>query len=225
ICLLSLTDSILMLTVAVCGSFSEKFDVIGPSTDIFALLGEDVTLPALLSTPFNAQGFEVTWAQNDLNSVVLLYQDFQIRNEYQIQAFKRRTSLFPEELVSGNVSLRLQDVRVSDGGLYRFVGTQPSISISTTEDQKTRLECSSEMWSSRPEVTWRDMNGVDVTPQSTITVQRDDEGLLRVSSVIPIKWEFNVFSCLMRSNTTRPAYQSKMGVYGEYLEVTDSSYH
>uniref|UniRef100_A0A8C4TMU5 NACHT domain-containing protein n=1 Tax=Erpetoichthys calabaricus TaxID=27687 RepID=A0A8C4TMU5_ERPCA len=57
------------------------------------------------------------------------------------------------------------------------------------------------------------MSGVDVTSASTITVQRDDEGLLRVSSVIPIKWEFNVFSCLMRSNTTKPAYQSKVGVY------------
>uniref|UniRef100_A0A8C4STG1 Butyrophilin subfamily 3 member A2-like Ig-C domain-containing protein n=1 Tax=Erpetoichthys calabaricus TaxID=27687 RepID=A0A8C4STG1_ERPCA len=122
-----------------------------------------------------------------------------------MQAFKGRTALFPEEFVSGNVSLRLQDVRISDGGLYRclvasglwneeahitlnveVVGTQPSISISTAEDQQTRLECSSEKWSSRPEVTWRDTNGVDVTSQSTLTVQRDNEGLLRVSSVIPI---------------------------------------
>ncbi|KAG2459737.1 BT1A1 protein, partial [Polypterus senegalus] len=242
--LLSLTDSILMLTVAVCGFFSEKFDVIGPSTDIFALLGEDVTLPATLSPPLSAQGFEVRWVRNDLQSVVLLYWNLQIRPEHRMLVYKGRTSLFPEELVSGNVSLRLQDVRVSDSGLYRclvtserwnedthltlnveVIGTQPSISISSTEDQQTRLECSSEKWSSRPEVTWRDMNGVDVTSQSTITVQRNDEGLLRVSSVIPIKWEFNIFSCLMRSNTTRPAYQSKVGVYGEYSEVTDLPCH
>uniref|UniRef100_A0A8C4T071 Butyrophilin-like protein 2 n=1 Tax=Erpetoichthys calabaricus TaxID=27687 RepID=A0A8C4T071_ERPCA len=213
-------------------AWTQKFDVIGPSTDIFALLGEDVTLPVLLSPPLNAQGFEVTWVQNELQSLVLLYQDFQIKNEYQMQAFKGRTALFPEELMSGNVSMRLQDVHISDSGLYRclvasglwneethltlnveVVGTQPSISISTTEDQQTRLECSSEKWSFRPEVTWRDKNGVDVTSQSTLTVQRDDEGLLRVSSIISIKWEFNVFSCLMRSNTTRPAHQSKMGIY------------
>ncbi|XP_039599001.1 butyrophilin-like protein 2 isoform X2 [Polypterus senegalus] len=213
-------------------TWTQNFDIIGPSTDMFALLGEDVTLPASLSPPLNAQPFEVMWVQKDLQSLVLLYQNFQIRNEYQLPAFKGRTALFPEELMSGNVSLRLQDVHVSDGGLYRclvasgqwneethitlnveVVGTQPSISISTAEDQQTRLECSSEKWSSRPEVTWRDMNGIDVTSQSTLTVQRDDEGLLRVSSVIPIKWEFNVFSCLMRSNTTRPAYLSKMGVY------------
>ncbi|XP_051781834.1 butyrophilin subfamily 1 member A1-like [Erpetoichthys calabaricus] len=213
-------------------TWTQRFDVIGPSTDIFALLGEDVTLPASLSPPLNAQRFEVTWVRNDFYSVVLLYWNLQIRPERQMQAYKGRATLFPEELVSGNVSLRLQDVRVSDGGLYRclvtserwneethltlnveVVGTQPSISISTTEDQQTRLECSSEKWSSRPEVTWRDMNGIDVTSQSTLTLQWDDEGLLRVSSVIPIKCDFNVFSCLMRSNTTRPTYQSKMGVY------------
>ncbi|KAG2456847.1 TRI16 protein, partial [Polypterus senegalus] len=182
----------------------EKFQVIGAPNAVSALLGEDVTLPASLSPALDAQGFDR----------------------------EGRTALFPEELVNGNVSLRLQDVRVSDGGLYtcavysgqweeethftlnvEVVGTQPSISISSTKDQQTRLECSSEKWSSQPKVTWRDMNGVDVTSVSTLTLQQDDEGLLRVGSVIPIKWEFNVFSCLMRSNTTRPTYQSKMGVY------------
>ncbi|MBN3292679.1 BT1A1 protein, partial [Polypterus senegalus] len=205
--------------------------VVGPSSDVLAFYGKDVILSASLSPTVSAEGFEVRWFRNDFDSPVLLYQNLQIRSEHQIQAYKGRATLFVEELVSGNVSLRLQNVRVSDGGLYRcFVdsgsydeeahitlnvealGSPPLISMSSTEDQQTRLECSSEKWSSQPEVTWRDMNGVDVTSQSTLTVQRDDEGLLRVSSVIPIKWEFNVFSCLMRSDTTRPTWQSKLGV-------------
>uniref|UniRef100_A0A8C4SZY7 Ig-like domain-containing protein n=1 Tax=Erpetoichthys calabaricus TaxID=27687 RepID=A0A8C4SZY7_ERPCA len=106
-----------------CFSAMKRFDVIGPSTDIFALLGEDVTLPASLSPPLNAQRFEVTWVRNDFYSVVLLYWNLQIRPERQMQAYKGRATLFPEELVSGNVSLRLQDVRVSDGGLYRCLVT------------------------------------------------------------------------------------------------------
>ncbi|XP_051781784.1 NACHT, LRR and PYD domains-containing protein 3-like isoform X3 [Erpetoichthys calabaricus] len=213
-------------------AWTQMFQILGPPNAVFALVGEDVTLPASLSPALNARGFDVRWIQGDFFTPVLLYRNSEIITKNQIEAYKGRTVLFPEDLVNGNVSLRLQDVHVSDSGLYKcfvysgqweeeahftlnveVVGTQPSISISTTEDQQTRLECSSEKWSSQPKVTWRDMNGVDVTSQSTLTVQRDDEGLLRVSSIIPIMWEFSVFSCLMRSNTTRPAYQSKMGVY------------
>ncbi|XP_039599053.1 butyrophilin subfamily 2 member A2-like, partial [Polypterus senegalus] len=213
-------------------TWTQRFEVVGPSSAVLAFVGEDVTLPSSLSPAFSAQGFEVRWFRDDFDSPVLLYQNFQIRPERQIQAYKGRTELFPEELQNGNVSLRLQDVRVSDGGLYtcftdaglwneeahitlsvEALGSQPSISLSTTEDQQPRLECSSEKWSSQPEVSWRDMNGIDVTSQSKLKFKRDIEGLLIVSSVIPIKKEFNVFSCLMRSNTTKPAWQSKMGVY------------
>uniref|UniRef100_A0A8C4T6I3 Ig-like domain-containing protein n=1 Tax=Erpetoichthys calabaricus TaxID=27687 RepID=A0A8C4T6I3_ERPCA len=207
-----------MLTTAILFFGSERFQVVSPSSTLRALVSEDVTLPASLSPAINAQGFEVRWFRDNFDSPVLLYHNLQIRPE------QGRTALFLEELASGNVSLRLQDVRASDRGLYRcFVDSGPwneevHITLKVEghfelpffvfhKDQQTRLECSSEKWSSQPEVTWRDMNGVDVTSASTITVQRDDEGLLRVSSVIPIKWEFNVFSCLMRSNTVRPTYQ------------------
>uniref|UniRef100_A0A8C4SU18 Ig-like domain-containing protein n=1 Tax=Erpetoichthys calabaricus TaxID=27687 RepID=A0A8C4SU18_ERPCA len=217
-----------------CFAFSEKFQVIGPPNAVFALVGEDVTLPASMSPALNAQGFDVRWTRNDFFKPVLLYQNSEIITKNQIEAYKGRTSLFTEELVNGNVSLRLQDVRVSDDGLYKcfvysgqweedvsvehLVGSRvDGVGLKVSWPKQTRLECSSEKWSSRPQVTWRDMNGVDVMSQSTLTVQRGNEGLLGVSSVIPIKWEFNVFSCLMRSNTTRPAYQSKMGIYGEWF--------
>ncbi|KAG2463438.1 VTCN1 inhibitor, partial [Polypterus senegalus] len=92
---------------------------------------------------------------------------------------------------------------------------QPSISLSSTEGQKTRLECSAEKWNPQPEVTWRDMNGADVTSQSTITSELDSEGLLRVSSVLPVKEEYNVFSCLMRSKAPKPDWHSGLGIYSE----------
>ncbi|KAG2462875.1 TRI39 ligase, partial [Polypterus senegalus] len=83
----------------------------------------------------------------------------------------------------------------------------------THRRQKTRLECSAEKWNPQPEVTWRDMNGADVTSQSTIKSERDSEGLLRVSSVLPVKEEYNVFSCLMRSKAPKPDWHSRLGIY------------
>ncbi|XP_039595136.1 zinc-binding protein A33-like isoform X2 [Polypterus senegalus] len=57
------------------------------------------------------------------------------------------------------------------------------------------------------------MNGADVTSQSTIKSERDSEGLLRVSSVLPVKEEYNVFSCLMRSKAPKPDWHSRLGIY------------
>ncbi|XP_051789322.1 NACHT, LRR and PYD domains-containing protein 3-like [Erpetoichthys calabaricus] len=76
---------------------------------------------------------------------------------------------------------------------------QPSVSINVIDEDPTRLECKSEQWGTTPKMTLRDMNGVDMTSESDIMEERDKGGILRVSSVIPIKQEFNVFSCLMRS--------------------------
>ncbi|KAG2457690.1 CDAN1 protein, partial [Polypterus senegalus] len=126
----------------------------------------------------------------------------------------------------------VQNVRASDEGIYtclvvseqleedvkitlnvEVLGAQPSISMSSTEGQKTHLECSSEKWNPQPEVTWMDINGTDMTSQSTIKSERDSEGLLTVSSVLPVKEEYNVFSCLMRSKAPKPDWHSGLAIY------------
>ncbi|KAG2462877.1 BT1A1 protein, partial [Polypterus senegalus] len=205
----------------------KNFIVVGPSKPVVTYVGEDVVLPASLSPALNAEAFQVRWFTTDYGSPELLYIDYNIR----IQTDTRRT-LSIDNLKNGNVSLIIRNVRVSDDHLYRcyvfsgqrdedtqvsltveVLGAQPSISMSSTEGQKTRLECSAEKWNPQPEVTWRDMNGADVTSQSTIKSERDSEGLLRVSSVLPVKEEYNVFSCLMRSKAPKPDWHSGLGIY------------
>uniref|UniRef100_A0A8C4XDK0 Ig-like domain-containing protein n=1 Tax=Erpetoichthys calabaricus TaxID=27687 RepID=A0A8C4XDK0_ERPCA len=195
--------------------FIVKFSRSIPSKPVVTYVGEDVVLPASLSPALNAEAFEVRWFTTDFMTPELLYINYRIRQ----QSDTRRT-LSIDNLKNGNVSLIIRNVRVSDDHLYKcyvysglreeetevsltvegqFLGAQPSISMSSTEGQKTRLECSAEKWNPQPEVTWRDMNGADVMSQSTIKSERDSEGLLRVSSVLPVKEEYNVFSCLMRN--------------------------
>ncbi|KAG2456260.1 BT1A1 protein, partial [Polypterus senegalus] len=208
-------------------SFPDSFIVVGPSKPVVTYVGEDVVLPASLSPALNAEAFEVRWFTTDFRTPELLYTNYNIGR----QTDTRRT-LSRDNLKNGNVSLIIRNVRVSDDQLYRcyvylgqrddetrvsltveVLGAQPSISMSSTEGQKTRLECSAEKWNPQPEVTWRDMNGADVTSQSTIKSERDSEGLLRVSSVLPVKEEYNVFSCLMRSKAPKPDWHSGLGIY------------
>ncbi|XP_051781792.1 uncharacterized protein LOC114641960 isoform X2 [Erpetoichthys calabaricus] len=213
-------------------AWTQIFQVVGPSSAVLVFVGEDVTLPASLSPVISAQRFEVRWFRDDFFSPVLLYKNLKIRPEHQMLAYEGRTALFTEELLKGNVSLRLHDVRVSDGGLYKcfvdsgpwseevhitlnieVLGDQPSISIGSTEDQQTTLVCKADKWGTTPDVTWRDMNGVDLTSESSVTEKRNNEGFLRVSSFILIKQEFNVFSCLMRSKVPRPDWHSGLTIY------------
>uniref|UniRef100_A0A8C4SX81 B30.2/SPRY domain-containing protein n=1 Tax=Erpetoichthys calabaricus TaxID=27687 RepID=A0A8C4SX81_ERPCA len=216
-------------------SWADSFIVVGPSKPVVTYVGEDVVLPASLSPALNAEAFEVRWFTTDIMTPELLYINYNISR----QSDTRRT-LSIDNLKNRNVSLIIRNVHVSDDHLYRclvysgqreeetqvsltvegqFLGAQPSISMSSTEGQKTRLECSAEKWKPQPEVTWRDMNGADVTSQSTIKSERDSEGLLRVSSVLLVKEEYNVFSCLMRSKAPKPDWHSGLGIYSTSLIV------
>uniref|UniRef100_A0A8C4SXZ2 Ig-like domain-containing protein n=1 Tax=Erpetoichthys calabaricus TaxID=27687 RepID=A0A8C4SXZ2_ERPCA len=205
-----------------------NFIVVGPPKPVVTYVGEDVVLPASLSPALNAEAFEVRWFTTDIGSPELLYIDYNIRR----QSDTRRT-LSIDNLKNGNVSLIIRNVRVSDDHLYRcyvYSGqrddeTEVSLTVEgqyyvkPSLSQKTRLECSAEKWNPQPEVTWRDMNGADVTSQSTIKSERDSEGLLRVSSVLPVKEEYNVFSCLMRSKAPKPDWHSRLGIYSTSLIV------
>uniref|UniRef100_A0A8C4XEJ9 Butyrophilin subfamily 1 member A1-like n=1 Tax=Erpetoichthys calabaricus TaxID=27687 RepID=A0A8C4XEJ9_ERPCA len=218
---------ILLLFHGMYFSCAERISIVGPSHSVVSYVGEDVILPASLSPALNAEGFEVRWFKTDFSSPLLLYAHYRIINHIDTRA-----QLFQEELKAGNVSLVVKNISVSDEGNYtcsvaseqwkeqiqitlsvEVLGAQPSISTSSTEGQKTQLECSSEKWNPQPEVTWRDMNGADVTSQSTIKSERDSEGLLRVSSVLPMNEEYNVFSCLMRSKAPKEEWLSELNVY------------
>uniref|UniRef100_A0A8C4S165 Butyrophilin subfamily 1 member A1-like n=1 Tax=Erpetoichthys calabaricus TaxID=27687 RepID=A0A8C4S165_ERPCA len=213
-------------------SWAERFQVSGAPDPITAFVDDDVILPALLSPLTNATAFEIRWLKDDFTSPVLLYQNYKLKHGNQIEGFKERSQLFLEELIKGNVSLKLQRVRVSDEGLYKcfvdsgswfeeahitltvqVLGTQPSISVSSTQDHQTLLECNSEKWNPQPEVVWRDKNGRDVTPLSKMHIERDSEGLLKVSSIIPVDQQVSVFSCMMRSSAPKPAWPSELSIY------------
>uniref|UniRef100_A0A8C4T3S9 B30.2/SPRY domain-containing protein n=1 Tax=Erpetoichthys calabaricus TaxID=27687 RepID=A0A8C4T3S9_ERPCA len=211
--------------------FSVKFSIIGPSEPIITYVGEDVILPASLSPALNAEEFQVRWFTTDFRSPVILFENYQY-----LKQIERTKMLFKGEMKYGNVSLKIQNVRVSDNSVYscyvdsgriddevqitlvvegQFLGSQPSISIRSSDDQQTRLECTAEKWNPQPEIVWRDMNGVDVTTLSTATSQQAIEGLLTVSSVIPVKDVLTVFTCLMKSKAAKPDWPSGLSIYSE----------
>ncbi|MGH0186189.1 UNVERIFIED_CONTAM: hypothetical protein FKN15_020523 [Acipenser sinensis] len=221
------------LTLCLCES--AECSVVGSDHPLITSPGEDVILPCHITPSLSAVDMEVRWYRENINIPVHLYEYQSDRTDDQDSDYRGRTALSILGLQEGILSLNLRNLHPSDSGVYscfatdgawygqgktelivRALGTQPSISMDSTQGEQTRLVCRSEGWSPEPEVIWRDRDGNDVTSLSNTTVQRDSQGLLSVSSYIKIKQQSNVFSCLVRSKTPKPDWESKLHISSEY---------
>ncbi|MGH0192094.1 UNVERIFIED_CONTAM: hypothetical protein FKN15_000250 [Acipenser sinensis] len=217
-------------------STQDDSTVVGSDQPLIASPGEDVTLPCHITPSLSAVDMEVRWYRQNIRVPVHLYDNRSDRTDVQDSDYQGRTDLFRFELQEGILSLNLRNLRPSDSGVYscyaadgvwygqgktelivRALGTQPSISMDSTQGEQTRLVCRSEGWSPEPEVIWRDRDGNDVTSLSNTTVQRDSQGFLSVSSYIKIKQQSNVFSCLVRSKIPKPDWESKLHISSDFF--------
>ncbi|MBN3318803.1 BT1A1 protein, partial [Atractosteus spatula] len=210
---------------------SETFQVLGPPAPVVVSPGEDAVLPCSLSPSVSAVDLEIRWFREDYTAPVCLFWNHTYTSEKQVPAYRGRAELFPGELVRGNASLKLRRVRDSDDGEYtcmvasqqhyeetlvhlavRALGSQPSVSLHSPGGGQTQLLCRSEGWFPAPAVIWTDRDGHDVTSLSSTTVERDSQGLLSVSSYIPVQQESNIFSCLVRSAQPGPDWGSQLHI-------------
>ncbi|XP_041095144.1 butyrophilin subfamily 1 member A1-like isoform X2 [Polyodon spathula] len=210
--------------------------VVGSDQPVIAYLGDDVILPCHISPSVSAVDMEVRWFRDAFDKTVHFYSFQKNLLGTQDRAYQDRTALSSSALETGDISLRLRNIQPSDRGVYTCsaddgsqheegqtevivaaLGTQPSISMDSTQGEQTRLVCRSVGWSPEPEVIWRDRDGNDVTSLSNTTVQRDSQGLLSVSSYIKINQQSNVFSCLFRSKMPKPDWESKLHISRDFF--------
>ncbi|XP_058871823.1 butyrophilin subfamily 1 member A1-like isoform X2 [Acipenser ruthenus] len=217
-------------------STQDAWTVVGSGQPVIAEPGDDVILPCHISSRLSAVDMEVRWFRDRFDKPVHLYLKKKDQPGTQDSDYRGRTALPPEALQRGDLSLRLRDLRPSYRGVYTCfaddgswnenrqtevivtaLGTQPSISMDSTQGEQTQLVCRSEGWDPEPEVIWRDRDGNDVTSLSSTTLLRDSQGLLSVSSYIKIKQQSNVFSCLVRSKIPRPDWESKLHISSDFF--------
>ncbi|KAI5085845.1 butyrophilin-like protein 3 [Silurus meridionalis] len=98
----------------------EHLQVVGPEAPLVAVAGQDLVLPCFITPSTSAVDMTVEWLRlNKVVSLVHLYKDHKDRHGDQDQSYRRRTSLFKDELQKGNTSLKLSALRVSDEGAYK----------------------------------------------------------------------------------------------------------
>ncbi|KAI4874924.1 hypothetical protein NFI96_021649, partial [Prochilodus magdalenae] len=97
-------------------------------------VGEDITLNCSVVShiPFKELE-EVTWTKVDQDLTVLVLQEGVVQTRFTHERFRDRVEFFgPEETHKGNLSLRLKNVKLEDGGLYRCKVLSGELSANTT---------------------------------------------------------------------------------------------
>ncbi|XP_066517836.1 ribonuclease inhibitor-like isoform X2 [Hoplias malabaricus] len=98
---------------------AEGFKVVGPAAPLIVKSGEDVVLPCSLKPKLSAVEMSVEWVKlGERTLMVHRYKDRADRTDEQAEDYRGRTSLFKEDLKTGNTSLKLSAVQPSDEGVY-----------------------------------------------------------------------------------------------------------
>nr|XP_055074371.1 butyrophilin subfamily 1 member A1 isoform X4 [Misgurnus anguillicaudatus] len=147
---------------------------------IVGQLGSSVILPCWTSPPINTEALEIRWyLPEQFNFPVLLYHDGKIQ-ETQEEQYRNRSSLTLRSVQSnglkdGDVSLRLDNLRIGDAGVFHcYVSGDKSydsqvvtlnitavgsplvlFSQPVSDDTRLNVSCRSSGWFPEPSVVWK----------------------------------------------------------------------
>ncbi|XP_029932585.1 myelin-oligodendrocyte glycoprotein-like isoform X2 [Myripristis murdjan] len=107
---------ILVMSLSLGAPLAGQDYEIKSTEEVRAVVGKNVTLPCQTEPPKDLQSLTVEWKNNE--SFVHHYRTGQDDHDLQQPQYTNRTILSHEDLVKGNLSLKLLHVQLSDQGNY-----------------------------------------------------------------------------------------------------------
>uniref|UniRef100_W5M2S2 Ig-like domain-containing protein n=1 Tax=Lepisosteus oculatus TaxID=7918 RepID=W5M2S2_LEPOC len=138
----TILPAIILLSYAQLALLLGQFKVIVPAEPVDTTVGSSIVLPCRLSPEMSAAAMEVRWFKENFDNLVFLYKE---GKETEGSDYRSRVRLFRQEMERGNVSLLLQNVRISDQGLYKcHVSSvdwyeEPQLQLRVTREYKRSL--------------------------------------------------------------------------------------
>ncbi|XP_065109287.1 uncharacterized protein [Paramisgurnus dabryanus] len=99
-------------------SISTKLVLVFYINEDFVALGDSVVLPCSIDKELIKKNLKVEWRRSDLETLVHLYEDGNIKPEAQHQDYHKRANFSKEKIKNGDFSLQLKKVRAEDKGEY-----------------------------------------------------------------------------------------------------------
>ncbi|OCT93553.1 V-set domain-containing T-cell activation inhibitor 1 [Xenopus laevis] len=127
--------------------------------------------------PDTTQANNIQWEKVGTSGVVYKYENGKSVLNGQNADFKGRTSLFISEIKSGNASLKLTQIELSDAGTYKCIITNSKgtgedtltfkvggyTDVVVTSPSNDTLRCTSSDWYPKPNVTWESNSEDNIT--------------------------------------------------------------
>uniref|UniRef100_A0A671SFR8 Ig-like domain-containing protein n=1 Tax=Sinocyclocheilus anshuiensis TaxID=1608454 RepID=A0A671SFR8_9TELE len=170
-----------------------SFTVVVPGDPIAAHVGSTVIVPCWISPPENAEALEIRWYRHDeFSSPVLLYNHGKLQ-DVQEEPYRNRSSLALRSdqsggLKDGDVSLRLEKLRVQDEGSFHCyvsehlslllssaLGSAPVLFPKPLDDGRVNISCRSSGWYPEPSVSWTSDDGRALRPGGSSHSRGADE--------------------------------------------------
>ncbi|XP_067220199.1 butyrophilin-like protein 2 [Chanodichthys erythropterus] len=119
LCISASVSALLLCALIYYRSPNKGVIVKGPSNSLFVPLGGSVVLPCYADRKLGQfkEKLEIKWKRNN-SQLVNLYEDYDNQPEDQQQKYHDRAHFFTDEIQHGNFSLRLDNLRADDEGLY-----------------------------------------------------------------------------------------------------------
>uniref|UniRef100_A0A3P9DSI5 Ig-like domain-containing protein n=1 Tax=Maylandia zebra TaxID=106582 RepID=A0A3P9DSI5_9CICH len=171
--------------------------------------------------------------------VVHLHKDGRLVYENQNPSYHFRTRVFVDELIKGNVSLKIFKVKLSDEGTYRCfipwireeasivltVASTPVIKVMSNVSSRVVLQCESAGWYPEPELLWLDGEGNLLSAGPTETLRGPDD-LYTVSSRVTVeKRHNNNFTCRVQQRKTNQTRETHIHVPGNNDSHSQTIYY
>uniref|UniRef100_A0A3P9DSC1 Ig-like domain-containing protein n=1 Tax=Maylandia zebra TaxID=106582 RepID=A0A3P9DSC1_9CICH len=164
---------------------------------------QDITLLCSVDPPMNAVDEMVEWSRSDLNPrFVHVWRSGEDHLIGQNPSYKNRTSVSIEKLKTGDASLKLTKVRLSDEGTYRcFIpGLSADLSVELVVVSPGVLECKSKGWYPEPDVFWLESEG-KIIPAGSKEMFRGPDDLYALSSRLTLeKGHSKNITCRIQQN-------------------------
>uniref|UniRef100_A0A669BR72 Ig-like domain-containing protein n=1 Tax=Oreochromis niloticus TaxID=8128 RepID=A0A669BR72_ORENI len=192
---------------------------------IVAMMGDDVVLPCQLKLAVDTNSQTVNWIKPGLDpDVVHLHKDGRLVFENQNPSYHFRTRVFVDELIKGNVSLKIFKVKLSDEGTYRCSipwipeeasivltvasASTPFIKVMSNVSSRVVLQCESAGWYPEPELLWLDGEGNLLSAGPTETLRGPDD-LYTISSRVTVeKRHSNNITCRVQQRNTNQSRET-----------------